>query len=167
MYETLVRQHDLSVYQMPTVDDAIFKLKDIESRKKARRVYQKRKSLEEKADSSKRKADEVDGEEEQDAAAPNKKAKTTVDGDASAPPASIAPEVVKVDTHMESTDDPASTTREPSTEAQKETAAEQKSAKNDWKKASQDERRYQSTKPAPQGRGHTSYLTFAFLMPST
>ncbi|KAK9898133.1 tRNA methyltransferase complex GCD14 subunit, partial [Cystobasidium minutum MCA 4210] len=30
MYETLVRQHDAAIYQMPTIDDAIDKLKDIE-----------------------------------------------------------------------------------------------------------------------------------------
>lgn len=179
MYETLVRQHDLSIYHMPTIDDAIDKLKDIESRKKSRRMYQKQRAAEEKVELSKRKADEMDGEE---SAVAEKKVKTVLtetNGDktdsAEVLAANIADNGIMAgttetegvkDVTMEAVEGrDATTTREPSAETPKEAKLNHKSGKSDGKNPSSEERKYLSTKPAPQGRGHTSYLTFAFLMP--
>lgn len=179
MYETLVRQHDLSIYHMPTIDDAIDKLKDIESRKKSRRMYQKQRAAEEKVKLSKRKADEMEGEESE---VTEKKVKTVLpeaNGDktdstnvlaANTADNGIMAETAETegvkDVTMETAEGTeATTTREPSTETPKEVKVNNKSGKSDGKNPSMEERKYLSTKPAPQGRGHTSYLTFAFLMP--
>jgi len=164
MYETLVRQHDLAVYQMPSLEDAVDKLKDIESRKKSRRAYQKQKSAEEKIETLKRKAQELESGDTEPSAKKMKKEEGEGEGEASINETAPA-EAAKEDVRMESTEELASTTRETSTEPPRNKAVEQTAAKADWKKPSLEEKRYSTTKPAPQGRGHTSYLTFAFLMP--
>lgn len=172
MYETLVRQHDLAVYQMPTLDDAISKLKDIESRKKQRKVYQHQRAVEEKQkqeesekqEENKRKAGELDDGNEgvdENAQSSDKKIKL----DASAETATRV-ETVRADVTMDPTDETPTMTRETSAEAQQQNKPTQTKSKVDWRTSSSvEEKRYLSTKPAPQGRGHTSYLTFAFLMP--
>lgn len=160
MYETLVRQHDLAVYQMPTLEDAVDKLKNIESRKKSRRAFQKQRSLEDKADQAKRKAEELEGSAEE---VSSKKVKLHDDVEALQ-----SVETSEVDAKMEVTEEAATSAPEPSAEAQRidnPVKRDVKSGSGDYKKPSQEERRYLATKPAPQGRGHTSYLTFAFLMP--
>lgn len=157
MYETLVRQHDLAVYQMPTLEDAVDKLKSIESRKKTRRAFQKQRSLEDKAEQMKRKLDDMEGAAEEDN---SKKARMATEAETQQ-----ATVTTSGDIKMEVAEETAASTREPTPEAQKDTRLVKTDTKTDYKKASQEERRYLSTKPAPQGRGHTSYLTFAFLMP--
>lgn len=159
MYETLVRQHDLAVYQMPSLEDAVDKLKNIESRKKSRRAFQKQRALEDKTDQAKRKAEEIESGAED---VLSKKVKLQ-DG-IETPPTADASEEVGVKTEV-TAEDVTMSTREPSAEEQKDSTTVKKEANSDYKKPSQEERRYLSTKPAPQGRGHTSYLTFAFLMP--
>lgn len=163
MYETLVRQHDLAAYQMPTLEDAVDKLKHIESRKKSRREYQRAKSMAEKTESQKRKAGEMEaGSSDEKVSA--KKFMTTDGEEAASAIEDCVAEASKEDTKMESIEETAITTQPTTTEKKKENVVEKK-GRDDWKKPSDEERRYQSTKPAPQGRGHTSYLTFASLMP--
>lgn len=204
MYETLVRQHDAAIYQMPTIDDAIDKLKDIESRKRQRRVYQKQRAVEEKAQLAnaanvKRKADELEAETPADSEVSEKKVKVEpVSTDdvmeaagalaeesrikAEPTDTEVAPaqtmvkaeptesEDVHAPVQAEEDIEPAKAQtvapKETSTDAPKESkVAEGKDNKSDWRSTSVEERRYLSTKPALQTRGHTSYLTFAFLMP--
>lgn len=155
MYETLLRQHDLLFYPMPTVDEAIDKLKDIESRKSTRRAQQQQRAAEAKdAASNKRKADVLEeGEKGVVAAVAAVEAGggTAIEGNTQGMAGGNG-----VDSGPVATDSRIST---PLSDAKPD--SKPKSSKQTQK----EENRVSGTKPAPQSRGHTSYLTFAFLMP--
>jgi tRNA (adenine57-N1/adenine58-N1)-methyltransferase len=175
MYETLQRQHDLAVYQMPTLTDAIDKLKDIETRKKARRESQRQKALEEKAElTKKRKADEMESAADSEGAAATdlkteETTETSTNGEALASELnaqqvgdSLPPSEVQ-----SSTEEKAGTDAQTATKQQGSMNGQAKGSRTPSKKLVQEEKRYMNAKPAPQTRGHTSYLTFAFLMPES
>jgi len=170
MYETLQRQHDMATYSMPTIDDAIDKLKGIEARKISRRQHQssQHKQQQGKAD-EKRKAEDLDDSEEQpatkrlkeepatDTATPDMSTTAANTPDVADTPtadsdAKDTPEVTVVSSSLPGDAPTPPTKREPT-------------PRQVSKKMVPPEQRFTSSKPAAQIRGHTSYLTFAFLVP--
>ena len=190
MYETLIRQHDMVSYPVPTIDDAIDKLKDIEGKKRQRHELQmahsraqkeaRQKAKEAKqavtaADSAAPQMDSGADAEMADASAAEgnealstKKRKAEED---SAGDAEGQPDAKKAKEEEEEGKGPATTTAAPSeTSGTLTPAAEEKpdpkqqSGRSTNGKA-KDERKDTNTKPTTQIRGHTSYLTFAVLLP--
>ncbi|CAE6349516.1 unnamed protein product [Rhizoctonia solani] len=143
MHETLTKPHDICNTPMPTVEDAAIRLRDIETRKEQRRLKQ----IESAARDKKRKRVEAN-EEGQDNESPKrtKMESRAQDGEESLPeldppgPLSTNPS-------------PPQPKRGPQTCAVPPAASE--------------EERYIVSKPFGEVRGHTSYLTFAMLVPST
>lgn len=172
MYETLIRQHDMTTYSMQSIDDAISKLKAIESKKISRRQYQVAMHKQQQQKDEKRKADELDDPEEgpikrlkEDAAvtAPS----GTVTPELTTSPASPPPviEAFKADSDARGT--PEATAVSSSVPGSADVSARPSPAPAQLgKKMVPQEQRFTSSRPAPQVRGHTSYLTFAFLLPT-
>lgn len=189
MYETLIRQHDMVSYPVPTIDDAIDKLKDIEGKKRQRHELQMahsraQKEARQKAKEAKQAATAADAAAPQtdsgadaemaDALAAvgnealstkKRKAEGETAGDAEG-----QPDAKKVK-EEENGEEPATTTAAPSeTSGTATPAAEEKpEPKQQSGRAAngkaKDERKDTNTKPTTQIRGHTSYLTFAVLLP--
>ena len=190
MYETLVRQHDQITHSVPTIDDAIQKLREIEVKKKARHEEQVRQSRTARAEKLAKAARDADAAPE---AGVSSLEGAEIDGNATSPSASAGTkrkaDELDGDAVGQNVPDDDQKTRQVTVEAIPMNGVEQANgaatAKNvptngDGAAAGQSEnvsrepsakplrkfeRSENTTKPAPQIRGHTSYLTFAFLLP--
>lgn len=180
MYETLVRQHDQITHNVPTIDDAITKLREIEAKKKQRHEDQVAFSRQARLERLARKEQEsdavpLDGEAGSNPAAGVKRkadamedgataTTTVVNGDAPAGDAvqsstqtNVPEDLVKGQPDIIDADNAPT----PRANGQSEPVSRETSVRP----AKKLDRRENTTKPAPQIRGHTSYLTFAFLLP--
>ncbi|QRV86456.1 tRNA methyltransferase [Ceratobasidium sp. AG-Ba] len=151
MHETLIRPHDVCNAPMQTVGDVAARLRDIELRKEERRLKQIESS---NRDKKRKRPEEPAGEPPGDA---SKKAKTEgaaeipedqVDGWSSAPVLQSGLNPDKPSTKTSS--QPKRTPHHP----------------NAIIPPNSDAKRYIVSKPFGEVRGHTSYLTFAMLVPS-
>ncbi|CAE7059682.1 unnamed protein product [Rhizoctonia solani] len=144
MHETLTKPHDICNAPMQTVEGAAARLRDIETRKEQRRLKQ----IESTARDKKRKR--VEGNEEGQENDPLKRTKVETEaqlGEESLPeldpPGSLSNDPLLPQPQPK---------RGPHTSVLSSTAPE--------------EERYIVSKPFGEVRGHTSYLTFAMLVPS-
>jgi hypothetical protein len=190
MYETLVRQHDQITHSVPTIDDAIQKLREIEVKKKTRHEEQVRQSRTARAEKLAKAArdadaalkagvspvatDEIDGNATSTSASAGTKRKADeLDGDAvgqNAPGAEDKARQVTAEAipgHGVEQANGAATAKDAPVNGDGAAAvqSENVSRESSAKPGKKFERRENTTKPAPQIRGHTSYLTFAFLLP--
>lgn len=179
MYETLVRQHDQITHSVPTIEDAIEKLREIEGKKKQRHDEQVASSRQVRAERLAKKQQEAEveaAEANEGEGAPASLVRVKRKAEAmEAPSSAIATELngSQVDAAREAELGEASAlarmvvdaqagppeafkTNEPDEIASRESSA---------RPAKKVDRRENTTKPAPQARGHTSYLTFAVLLP--
>lgn len=186
MYETLLRQHDLAQYVMPTIEDTIEKLKVIEARKQQRRDIQIAENKAAREAAAKAAAGPTPGgadEQTAAAAALEADAEDVMESEAAELPKTsetgvkrTAEEAGLVDGSAEpegkrtkeagaasalTTD--AETSAAPSP-APPSTTPTPKSTNGTYKAPG--EQKVSTVKPALQIRGHTSYLTFAFLVPA-
>lgn len=205
MYETLIRQQEIVRDVLPTVDDAITRLKEIEEKKHKRRLIQVEVSRKAREAKVKRKAEEMEAEKEgeasgerpEKAAAPNniateaegasatsdsasalKRKAEEMDGEKDGETLAKKPKGDQEDASVgkasakdaEGTNATVNTTPTIAEVATRPAEASSKAPSpapaGALKAAPLPERKYSSTKPAVQSRGHTSYLTFAFLIPS-
>ncbi|SGY85555.1 BQ5605_C009g05763 [Microbotryum silenes-dioicae] len=161
MYETLTRTHEPVVSLVPNVSEAIKRIQDVEIKKEHRRTMQISDALKRKA--VKRKADELDCEPDRDVPAGR-------NHDHTAPSIDLAPQGDRSDCVSDSVP-------KNGVEATSESVAEGAHASDAYPKPSRIYVADHSKKPAQRGnreyafkpsaltRGHTSYLTFATLMP--
>ena len=188
MYETLIRQHDMVSYPVPTIDDAIDKLKEIEGKKRQRHELQMahskaQKEMRQKAKEAKQAATAADAATPQadsgadaemaDASAAEgnealsnkkRKAEDSTAGDAEGQPDAKKAKEQEGEVLAATSVAPSETsgTATPAAEEQPELKQQSGRAVNGKAK---DERKDTNTKPTTQIRGHTSYLTFAVLLP--
>ncbi|CAE6476151.1 unnamed protein product [Rhizoctonia solani] len=139
MYETLTKPHDICSAPMQTVEDAASRLRDIETRKEQRRLKQ----IEAAARDKKRKR--VEGGEGEQSNDHSKRTKVAQLGGESLPELDFFGSPSGNSSSIQQERGPHTNTISP--------------------KAS--EERYIVSKPFGEVRGHTSYLTFAMLVPST
>ncbi|GAA6052843.1 hypothetical protein JCM3770_006277 [Rhodotorula araucariae] len=156
MYETLTRTHDPAPLIAPTVDDAIKRITAVEAKKERRREGQieearrKREEKKRKRDAEEAAGADGDGDNNDDALAA-KKAK--LDGDAAegnemdAPMVAAGPSAAATGPTSAASDSPAPGRARPQTR-------EERDRDREW-----------TTKAGAYARGHTSYLTFAVLLP--
>ncbi|KDE07159.1 hypothetical protein MVLG_02563 [Microbotryum lychnidis-dioicae p1A1 Lamole] len=161
MYETLTRTHEPVVSLVPNVSEAIKRIQDVEIKKEHRRTMQISDALKRKA--AKRKADELDCEPDIDVPAGR-------NHDHTAPSIDLAPQGDRSDCISDSVP-------KNGVEATSESVAEGAHASDAYpkpsriyvadhfKKPAQRGNREYAFKPSALTRGHTSYLTFATLMP--
>jgi tRNA (adenine57-N1/adenine58-N1)-methyltransferase len=191
MYETLIRQHDMVSYPVPTIDDAIDKLKEIEGKKRQRHELQMAHSKAQKE--MRQKAKEAKEAKQAATAADGAAPQAETGADAEMADASAAEGKEALSTKKrkaeESTADDAegqpdakkakeeegeglaaastapSETSGTATPAIEEKLEPKQQAGRATNGKAKDERKETNTKPTPQIRGHTSYLTFAVLLP--
>ncbi|CCO26329.1 tRNA (adenine-N1-)-methyltransferase [Rhizoctonia solani AG-1 IB] len=143
MYETLTKPHDICSAPMQTIEDAASRLRDIETRKEQRRLKQ----IEAAGRDKKRKRiDRSEGEQDDDH---SKRAKVE---SRTQPAEELLPE-------LELSGPPSDSL--PPTQVKRDSRANTTSSK------ALEGERYIVSKPFGEVRGHTSYLTFAMLVPST
>ncbi|CAE6519978.1 unnamed protein product [Rhizoctonia solani] len=142
MHETLTKPHDICNAPMQTVEGAASRLRDIETRKEQRRLKQ----IESAAQDKKRKR--INGNEEEQENDPSKRVK-------------VESQVQSVEESLPELNPSASLPNNPSSAQPKRGPHA-----NATPSASEGER-YIVSKPFSEVRGHTSYLTFAILVPST
>ncbi|KAJ1310088.1 hypothetical protein OPQ81_006836 [Rhizoctonia solani] len=143
MHETLTKPHDICNAPMQTIDDAASRLRDIETRKEQRRLKQ----IESAARDKKRKrTDGNEGEQEND---PSKRTKM----ESGTQLIEESPPELDPSGPLSSNPALAQPKQNPKTNATSSVPPEME--------------RYIVSKPFSEVRGHTSYLTFAMLVPST
>ncbi|CEL52114.1 tRNA (adenine(58)-N(1))-methyltransferase catalytic subunit TRM61 OS=Cryptococcus neoformans var, neoformans serotype D (strain B-3501A) GN=TRM61 PE=3 SV=1 [Rhizoctonia solani AG-1 IB] len=146
MYETLTKPHDICSAPMQTIEDAASRLRDIETRKEQRRLKQ----IEAAGRDKKRKRiDRSEGEQDDDH---SKRAKV----ESRTQPAE---ELLREQAELELSGPPSDSL--PPTQVKRDSRANTTSSK------ALEGERYIVSKPFGEVRGHTSYLTFAMLVPST
>ncbi|SCZ98275.1 BZ3500_MvSof-1268-A1-R1_Chr3-2g06265 [Microbotryum saponariae] len=168
MYETLTRTHEPAVSLVPNVSEAIKRIQDVEIKKEHRRTMQISDALKRKA--AKRKADELDCEPDRDVPAGRNHDHTDSTRTGMAPSIGLAPQGDQSDY---ASDTVPKHGVEPTSESVAEGAHASDTvpkpsriyvADNSKKPAQRGNREY-AFKPSALTRGHTSYLTFATLMP--
>ena len=173
MYETLTRTHDPVPLAAPTVDDAVERITAVERKKERRREGQIEDARRRREEKAKRKRDEGDepagdaageagaadaGEGGDDALAA-KKARLD-DGDASA---ALSAAVSDADTAMAA---PAAVAAVAEGAATAPTSgASSPAPARPRSRLEREQDRSMTLKAGPYARGHTSYLTFAVLLP--
>ncbi|KEP54879.1 tRNA (adenine-N(1))-methyltransferase catalytic subunit TRM61 [Rhizoctonia solani 123E] len=142
MHETLTKPHDICNAPMQTVEDAAIRLRDIETRKEQRRLRQ----IESAARDKKRKRIEGNEEVQENESPKRTKMESKTRAGEESPP-----ELDPSDS-LSNNPPPPQPKRGPHIGAKPSAAPE--------------EERYVVSKPFGEVRGHTSYLTFAMLVPS-
>ncbi|CAE6523883.1 unnamed protein product [Rhizoctonia solani] len=142
MHETLTKPHDICNAPMQTVEDAAIRLRDIETRKEQRRLRQ----IESAARDKKRKRIEGNEEVQENESPKRTKMESKTRAGEESPP-----ELDPSDS-LSNNPPPPQPKRGPHTGVKPSAAPE--------------EERYVVSKPFGEVRGHTSYLTFAMLVPS-
>ncbi|KAG8691888.1 tRNA (adenine-N(1)-)-methyltransferase catalytic subunit trm61 [Ceratobasidium sp. 423] len=143
MHETLTKPHDICSAPMQTVEDAASRLRDIETRKEQRRLKQ----IESAARDKKRKR--IDGNEGGQDNDSSKRAK-------------VESQEQSVEESLPELDSPGPLPKNPPS-AQPKRGPHTSATSS----AVPEGERYIVSKPFSEVRGHTSYLTFAMLVPST
>ncbi|KAF8610432.1 tRNA methyltransferase complex GCD14 subunit [Ceratobasidium sp. AG-I] len=157
-HETLIRPHDVCNTPMQSVEDVAARLREIEVRKEERRLKQIETSNRDK----KRKRLEENGEEHTEDA--TKKAKIDADVQSHARPED---EVEDLRSTIESAPvrEPTSIS-DPAATSSKSKPKKAPQNPNAMVLSTSDTERYIVSKPFGEVRGHTSYLTFAMLVPT-
>lgn len=164
MYETLVRTHEPAVLPMPTIDEVVTRISEVEVRKEARRERQirdaKRKREEKQAASVVVESTVVDGNETLQTAAavsvdgpdvPAHKRKAEVAGESPAKKARLEKGPSDANESVSATEETEATAPTTNGNAEQTKAPERKMLK--------------TSRPVDLLRGHTSFLTFASLLP--
>ncbi|SCV74578.1 BQ2448_7607 [Microbotryum intermedium] len=165
MYETLTRTHEPVASVVPSVSEAIKRIRDVEIKKEHRRTMQISDALKRKA--AKRKPDEVNGELDMDAWAGQNRdhARTGMATSIEAESQSDGPECAHEILPSRDSDDTNGADRAiahaPDTLAKPSRIYVADSSKKPAQRSNRD----YAFKPGALTRGHTSYLTFATLMP--
>ena len=155
MYETLIRQQEIVKDAVPTVEEAVVRLRGIEARKHSRRSIQLEHARVAREAKAKRKAEDLDDSEGVTA---EKRMKKNGDRGGAEPSVEANPFFAADSQSTSVLASPAAVASSPEADLVESV---------NGKITSKDDRRLRYVKPAAQTRGHTSYLTFAFLLPAS
>ncbi|PLW08414.1 hypothetical protein PCANC_20091 [Puccinia coronata f. sp. avenae] len=182
MFETLVRTHEPVSVAMPAVDDAVRRIKEVETKKQARRERQiseskQRRQTTQKAPSSKAESEEksakrlLEGADPADEPEPKKSRDEACNGSADGPqpeeiPTIEAEDVEPVELRTDQALSQANTTDIKPNSINTASFDQSGAQPVDIEKAqSLNPCLLETSKPAGMSRGHTSFLTFAVLLP--
>jgi tRNA (adenine57-N1/adenine58-N1)-methyltransferase len=182
MFETLVRTHEPVSVAMPAVDDAVRRIKEVETKKQARRERQiseskQRRQTTQKAPSSKAESEEksakrlLEGADPAEEPEPKKSRDEACNGSADGPqpeeiPTIEAEDVEPVELRTDQALSQANTTDIKPNSINTASFDQSGAQPVDIEKAqSLNPCLLETSKPAGMSRGHTSFLTFAVLLP--
>ena len=171
MYEALVRNHEAASVPMRTIDDVVSRISEVEVRKEARRERQireaKRKRLEKEAETPAETETEVEAVESEGA-----KRKVDVNGDGDEARGSSPVKRIRLDddTHTDDTPAEGQPSDGPHSAAPisgpAEATPQAPNGRQAVKKAPREsDDVLKTSRPVDMSRGHTSFLTFATLLP--
>lgn len=172
MYETLTRTHDPTPIVAPDIGTAVRRIEEVEDKKGRRREGQIK-------EAARRREEKLKLKEAEEAAAASMSAETSgtnnvepakTDADTAAEGETLepAPKRVKLDAGVAETSTDQSVDPAPPTTAASEPTAEalaEKAAQGRRLREERDRERAFGTKAGAYTRGHTSFLTFAVLLP--